>query len=198
MNHYFIIYKPFQVLSQFTSDGEKKSLKDFFDVPVNAYPVGRLDYDSEGLLIITNDKKLNSLLLNPTQEHEREYWVQVEGTPQPQQLQQLSEGVEINLKGRKYFTKKAKAALFNTPPEVPERTPPIRYRKTVPDHWIKIVLSEGKNRQVRRMTAAVGLPTLRLIRTRIENLSLGNLLPGEMIEMNQQDLYNLLRLKKQI
>lgn len=195
MNQYFVIYKPFQVLSQFTSEPGKKSLKDFFDVPSNAYPVGRLDYDSEGLLIITNDKRLNHLLLDPLQKHEREYWVQVEGDPSKEQLQQLEEGVHISVNGKKYFTKKCNAVLFDAPPRVTERFPPIRFRKSVPDCWIKMILTEGKNRQVRKMTAAVGLPTLRLIRFRIEHLFIDKMVPGEMIEMNQQDLYNLLRLK---
>lgn len=182
-------------MSQFTSDEGRKNLGDFFKVPPDAYPVGRLDYDSEGLLIITSDKRMNNLLLDPGRQHEREYWVQVEGIPTEAHLRQLCSGVTINLKGRRYQTKKAKAVLFDTPPQVPERHPPIRYRKSVPDRWLCITLTEGKNRQVRRMTAAVGLPTLRLIRARIEGLTTGKMQPGEMIEFNQQDLYNLLRLK---
>lgn len=196
MNRYFIIHKPYQVLSQFSPEGDKKTLKDFFDVPSNAYPVGRLDYDSEGLLILTNDKKLNHLLLDPSRKHEREYWVQVEGIPTAKQIEQLEKGVRITVNKKKHLTAKAKVILFEEAPSVAERIPPVRFRKTVPDRWMKIILTEGKNRQVRKMTAAVGLPTLRLIRHRIEKIDLANLLPGEMIEMNQQDLYNLLRIKK--
>lgn len=196
MNQYFIVNKPFQVLSQFTTEGDKKTLKDFFNVPSNAYPVGRLDYDSEGLLLITNDKKLNHLLLDPSRNHEREYWVQVEGKPTQQQLQQLEKGVVITVNKKKHLTAKSKVTLFDQPPAVPERIPPIRFRKTVPDCWLRIILTEGKNRQVRKMTAAAGLPTLRLIRYRIEQVTIANVTPGEMIEMNQQDLYNLLRIKK--
>lgn len=196
LNQYFIIHKPYRVLSQFSSEGDKKTLKHFFDVPSNAYPVGRLDYDSEGLLILTNDKNLNHLLLDPARKHEREYWVQVEGVPTTVQISKLQNGIEITVNKKKHLTAKSKVFLFDEPPSVSERVPPVRFRKTVPDRWIKIILTEGKNRQVRKMTAAAGLPTLRLIRTRIEKLELRNLLPGEMIEMNKQDLYNLLRIKK--
>lgn len=198
LNRYFVVYKPYQVLSQFSSDGSKKSLKDFFQVPSNAYPVGRLDYDSEGLLIITNDKKINSLLLDPKNDHEREYWIQVEGVPTKAQLLHIEKGVEIKVNDKKYLTRSAKVFLFDEPPEVPERFPPIRFRKSVPDHWMSIILKEGKNRQVRKMSAAVGLPTLRLIRYRISHLTIKDMRPGEMIEMNQKDFYNLLRLKKHL
>lgn len=195
---YFKIYKPYQVLSQFTSDGDKKCLKDFFKVPSNAYPVGRLDYDSEGLLLLTNDKRLNHLLLDPSQKHEREYLVQVEGQPDAQQLKRLEEGVSISVDGKKYKTDKCKTVSLTTPPRVAERNPPIRFRKSVPDSWMSIALTEGKNRQVRKMTAAVGLPTLRLIRIRIEKILLDGMVPGEMIEISKQDLYNLLGIKMSV
>lgn len=197
MNRYFIIHKPYRVLSQFTSEGGKKTLKDFFKVPSKAYPVGRLDYDSEGLLILTNDKRINFLLLNPGMDHEREYWAQVEGIPSEKQMEQLRTGVEIKVNDKRYQTRGASVSLFATPPKVAERIPPIRFRKNVPDSWLKIILKEGKNRQVRKMTASVGLPTLRLIRYRIEEATIENIQPGEMLERNQQDLYNLLRLKNQ-
>ncbi|MCO6497569.1 MAG: pseudouridine synthase [Chitinophagaceae bacterium] len=192
---YFKIYKPYRVLTQFTSEGEKKCLKDFFDVPANAYPVGRLDYDSEGLLIITNDKKLNHLLLNPKFNHRREYLAQVEGIPTEEQLKKLAGGVSINVRGEKMRAENCEAEWLRIPPKVPDRNPPIRFRKSVPDSWLRISLTEGKNRQVRKMTAAVGLPTLRLIRTKIESVALGNMQPGDMIELSRQDLYNLLRIK---
>ncbi|MBN8836849.1 MAG: pseudouridine synthase [Sphingobacteriia bacterium] len=192
MLRYFIIYKPFQVLSQFTSTEYKKTLKDFFDVPKNVYPVGRLDYDSEGLLILTNDANLNYRLLNPKFLHEREYWVQVDGNISEEALQQLQNGVDINIDGKIYRTKKCKAAVFDEAPLVPLRNPPIRFRKEIPAPWIKIILNEGKNRQVRKMTAAVGYPTLRLIRYRIEQLTLNNLQPGEMAELSQQELFKKL------
>jgi len=196
LNNYFIAYKPFHVLCQFTSEGNKKTLKDFFDVPRNIYPVGRLDYDSEGLLILTNDKKLTEHLLNPAHHHEREYWVQVEGEITQEAMGKLQEGVAINLKGKMYHTKKCVAKKFFQSPKVSERNPPIRVRKSVPDSWIKLILTEGKNRQVRKMTAAAGFPTLRLIRHRIENISLDDLRPGEMKTVSKQELYNLLKIQK--
>ncbi len=196
MNKYFVVHKPFNVLSQFSSVDDKKTLKDFFDVPSNVYPVGRLDYDSEGLLILTDDKKLNNYLLNPLNKHEREYWVQGEGDILKEQIDLLEQGVEINLNGKMYRTKKCIVKKFLQPPQVNTRNPPIRFRKTVPDSWIKIILTEGKNRQVRKMTAAVGYPTLRLIRYSIEEITLENLHPGEMKDLPKQELYNLLKIKK--
>lgn len=193
-NRYFKIYKPFQALTQFTSEGNKKCLKDFFDVPSNVYPVGRLDYDSEGLLILTNDKKLNHLLLHPRQKHTREYWAQVEGEATDAQVEKLKSGVTITINGKEYVTQKCDATIFH-PKNIPERNPPIRYRKSIPNSWLKIILTEGKNRQVRKMTAAAGLPTLRLIRHRIEELSIEKMWPGDMIEISKQDLYNLLHIK---
>ncbi len=195
MNRYFFIYKPYQVLSQFTNEGNKKCLKDFFDVPSNVYPVGRLDYDSEGLLILTDDKKLNHLLLNPERGHRREYLVQVEGVPGKKQVELLMQGVVIRVNEKVYKTKPCEVFLVNEELNLPERFPPIRFRKSVPDSWLKILLKEGKNRQVRKMTAAVGLPTLRLIRWKIESLSVENMSPGDLIEITKKDLYNLLGLK---
>ncbi len=196
MHQYFIVHKPFQVLSQFSPEGDKKTLKDVFDVPSNVYPVGRLDYDSEGLLIITDDKKIHTLLLNPNQGHEREYWVQVENNITDEAIKKLEAGVTISDKGTTHLTAKCKAGIFSSPPDVAERFPPIRERKNIPDSWLKLILTEGKNRQVRKMTAAVGFPTLRLIRYRIEKLTIDKLEPGEMIILTQTELYNLLRLSK--
>jgi len=190
------VHKPFNVLSQFSSTDVKKTLKDFFDVPLNAYPVGRLDYDSEGLLILSNDKKLNQYLLDPANEHEREYWVQVEGNISQDAIEKLQQGISINANGKIYRTKKCIAKKFSNPPKVSERNPPIRFRKSVSDSWIKLILTEGKNRQVRKMTAAVGFPTLRLIRYRIEKITLENLFSGEMKAISKQELYNLLQIKK--
>ena len=180
MDFYCIIYKPFNVLSQFTSGDGKQTLKDFFDVPNNVYAVGRLDYDSEGLLILTNDKKLNYQLLNPLFAHEREYWVQVDGEINEEAIHDIQQGVDITVDGKLYRTKKCRATICTLPPVVPDRMPPIRYRKNLPVSWIKLVLTEGKNRQVRKMTAAVGFPTLRLIRYRIQNCTIQSLRPGEM------------------
>lgn len=198
LNHYFIVHKPFNVLSQFTSHEGKKTLKDIFDVPANVYPVGRLDYDSEGLLILTDDKKLNNHLLNPFYAHEREYWVQVENKVTQEAIEKLKKGIGITINGKMHLTKPCSAQIISHPPEVAERIPPIRLRKNIPVSWLKIILTEGKNRQVRKMTAAAGFPTLRLIRYRIENITIDKLLPGEMKMLSQRELYNLLHIKKDI
>lgn len=192
MLQYFIVYKPFHTLCQFSLSENKKTLAYYFKLPKNIYPVGRLDYDSEGLLILTNDKKLNHLLLHPTKEHKREYIVQTEGIVTPHALQQLSFGVNINLNGIMYKTKKAEAEIITEPQYLPERNPPIRCRKNIPTSWIKLVLTEGKNRQVRKMTAAVGYPTLRLIRSSIENICINNMQPGDMIELSKNSIYKKL------
>ena len=155
-------------------------MKDFFPVPSDVYPVGRLDFDSEGLLILTNDRQLNHRLLDPAFSHEREYWVQVEGAIDPAALLLLEGGVSITVDGRAYRTRPCKAELIDPPPDIPARHPPIRYRAQIPTSWIRLILQEGKNRQVRKMTAQAGFPTLRLIRYRIEKITLGELEPGEM------------------
>ena len=195
---YFSIYKPFQMLCQFSPEGDKKTLADFgFAFAKDIYPVGRLDFDSEGLLILTNDKKLNHQLLNPKQEHEREYWVQVEGSPRKDFFEQLLKGVTINVEGKIYKTLPCKCRLLdaNEIEKIPERNPPIRFRKNVPDTWISLILHEGKNRQVRKMTAACGFPTLRLIRIKIEKLTLPIFQPFEIVEHNEKEIYELLKLK---
>ena len=194
MLHYYIIYKPYQVQTQFSPIDGKKTLRDFFTVPQDVYPVGRLDADSEGLLILTNDKQLNHRLLNPRFAHEREYWVQVDGDITPDALYALQNGMPINVDGKIYTTQKCKSSLLESlhHKQIPERMPPIRYRKSVPAPWIKLVLTEGKNRQVRKMTASVGFPTLRLIRHRIEKISLEGMQPGDMVKLSQQEIYRLL------
>ena len=184
------------MLSQFTSKEEKKTLKDFFDVPANVYPIGRLDYDSEGLLILTDDKYLNNHLLNPFHHHEREYWIQVEGNITQKAIADLQEGVNININGKTYLTKKCVAGIISQPVEIAERNPPIRLRRTIPESWLKIILTEGKNRQVRKMTAKIGFPTLRLIRYRIGKITIEHLQPGEMKMLSHTELYNLLQIQK--
>jgi 23S rRNA pseudouridine2457 synthase len=191
-HQYYVVYKPFQVLSQFTSQEGKRTLKDFFSVPADCYPVGRLDFDSEGLLILTNDTALNHRLLNPRFAHEREYWVQVDGAITPGAIGTLGSGVTINVDGKPYRTKPCVVTVLETPPAVPDRIPPIRYRANIPTTWVRMILMEGKNRQVRKMTASVGFPTLRLIRYRIEKLQLEGLKPGEMRSLSRMDCYNLL------
>ena len=187
MHQYYIVYKPFQVLSQFSSQEGKKVLKDFFPVSADVYPVGRLDFDSEGLLILTNDGALNHRLLDPAFSHEREYWVQVEGAIGPAALDQLASGVPITVDGRRYLTKPCKAEAMDSP-RVPQRHPPIRYRAQIPTSWVRLVLTEGKNRQVRKMTAQTGFPTLRLIRYRIDKISIDGMQPGEMREIRLEDI----------
>lgn len=189
---YYVIYKPFQVLTRFGREDGKQSLADYFNVPSDVYPVGRLDYDSEGLLILTNDKPLTHRLLDPRFAHEREYWVQVDGAVTTEAVQQLKQGVKITVDGKPYQTRRCQAIIFETDPVVPERNPPIRFRKLIPAPWISLVLGEGKNRQVRKMTAAVGFPTLRLIRYRIGRLTIDGLNPGQMREMGKQQMYDLL------
>ena len=166
--------KPYGVLSQFTSDGSSNSTLAEFGFPKRVYPIGRLDADSEGLLLLSDEPELNQKLLHPRHAHEREYWVQVERVPTREALDQLEPGTVIG--GRK--TLPVRARVLEPPPELPPRNPPIRFRKTVPACWIGLVLREGKNRQVRRMTASIGHPTLRLVRVRIGNYPLGGIKPG--------------------
>jgi 23S rRNA pseudouridine2457 synthase len=189
---YYIVYKPFRVLSQFTSVEGKQTLKDFFTVPQDVYPVGRLDFDSEGLLILTNDKQLNHRLLNPQFSHEREYWVEVEGQADQAAIRYLQSGLSITVDGKPYQTRPCEAEALFPAPLVPERDPPIRYRALLPTSWIKMVLKEGKNRQVRKMTAKAGFPTLRLIRYRIEKITLEGLLPGTISEIRKADIFQRL------
>ncbi len=193
MNHYFIIYKPYLVLSQFTTaSDDHKTLKDVFHVPKDVYAVGRLDNDSEGLLILTNDKELNHRLLHPSFEHEREYWVQVDGSITTEAITTLEKGVIITVDGKDHHTKPCKVQLIDSAPKVVERDPPIRFRKNVPTSWVSITLTEGKNRQVKKMTAKVGFPTLRLIRHRIEGVSLGEMKPGDIVELSRNTVYKKL------
>ncbi|WP_026956176.1 pseudouridine synthase [Algoriphagus vanfongensis] len=192
MARYFIIYKPFGVLSQFSGEGQ--TLASLFHFPKTVYPVGRLDKDSEGLLLITDDKQLNHHLLNPRFGHQRTYLAQVEGAPEKEDLRQLENGVEINVDGKMYQTKPAIAKIPESIPELPDRDPPIRYRKNVPDTWVSLTLIEGKNRQVRKMTAAVGFPTLRLVRWSMEKLTIEGFQVGEVRELEQQEVYRALGL----
>ena len=204
-------HKPYGVLSQFTSDGSPNRTLAEFDFPKGVYPIGRLDADSEGLLLLSDEPELNERLLHPRHAHEREYWAQVERIPAPEALEKLSRGVTIQ--GR--TTLPCRAWLLDPQPEVevgratpratpnetrspsgahgvprptlPPRDPPIRFRKSVPDCWIGLELVEGKNRQVRRMTAAIGHPTLRLIRVRIGKFCLNDLAVGKWKTLTAAD-----------
>lgn len=170
--------KPYGVLSQFTDKGTagstRPTLSDYIDV-LGVYPAGRLDRDSEGLLLLTDDGKLQARIADPKHKMEKTYWAQVEGLPDEAALQAFRTGLDLK-DGR---TRPARVALIDTPPGLWERDPPIRYRKSVPDCWLEISISEGKNRQVRRMTAAIGHPTLRLIRCSTGKWTLDGLKPGE-------------------
>ena len=174
-------HKPYGVLSQFTPEPGSawRTLADF-NLPKNVYALGRLDADSEGILLLSDEPGLNSRLLDPKHAHRREYWVQVEGLPDDTALTQLSRGIRIG----DYTTLPARARRLDPPPSLPPRDPPIRVRKTIPDSWLALELTEGKNRQVRRMTAAAGHPTLRLVRARIGRLDLGALAPGAWRALN--------------
>lgn len=171
---YILFYKPYGVLSQFRPEHGHKTLKDFGPFPSDVYPVGRLDVDSEGLLLLTNDNALKHRTSDPKFGHPKTYLVQVERIPNEEALKKLRSGVMIE--GKK--TKPAEIRLLKEEPNLPPRPVPIRFRKNVPTAWIEITLREGRNRQVRKMTAAVGHPTLRLIRTKIGELTLDGLEVG--------------------
>jgi 23S rRNA pseudouridine2457 synthase len=192
---YFIINKPFGYLSQFTREiPEHKVLGDLYDFPPDVYPVGRLDRDSEGLLILTNDKRLNSKLLNPKNAHQRTYWVQVEGEPTPEAIDALQKGVSIKINKKTHQSLPTEAIIIPAPAEVPERDPPVRFRKSIPTTWIQLKLTEGKNRQVRKMCAKVGFPVLRLLRVQIEDLKIPSFEIGTVRRMDEKHLFRLLKL----
>jgi len=176
--------KPYGVLSQFTGDGSPNRPLAEFGFPKNVYAIGRLDADSEGLLLLSDEAKWNEKLLHPRHAHEREYWAQVEKIPTREALEKLQNGLVIQ--GHK--TLPCRARLLEPQPEIPPRVPPIRFRKSVPDCWISLELVEGKNRQVRRMTAAIGHPTLRLLRVRIGNFWLGELPPGKWKTLSAEEI----------
>lgn len=193
---YFVIYKPYGYLSQFTREHEThKVLGDLYNFPKDVYPVGRLDKDSEGLLLLTNDNKLNHRLLNPDFRHKRTYWVQVEGQITEEAILQLSQGIDIKINKKTYRTLPAAARIL-APPSLPDRDPPIRFRKNVPDSWLELTLSEGKNRQVRRMCAKAGFPVLRLVRVRIEKVLLDGMDVGEIKIYDAKKIYENLGIGK--
>jgi 23S rRNA pseudouridine2457 synthase len=179
--------KPFRVLSQFRDSGARQTLAEFIS-DRSAYPAGRLDYDSEGLLLLTDDGRLQARISRPDSEISKTYWVQVEGHAEPDQLAMLERGVSLRdglAAARSAIRMQAPAALW-------PRIPPIRFRVSVPDEWLQIVITEGRNRQVRRMTAAAGLPTLRLIRYQIGPWSIDGLSPGQSRTISDRDAWRML------
>ena len=187
---YIIFYKPYGVLSQFTRDAGYLSLADYGPFPKNTYAAGRLDADSEGLLLLTNDSTLKYRITDPKFGHERTYLVQVEGIPADDEIKRIQNGVIIEKKR----TKPVKVKMLTSEPNLPPRSVPIRFRKNIPTSWIEIVLTEGRNRQVRKMTAAIGHPAVRLVRTSITFLTLDGLQPGTDRELTEKEVGKLLAL----
>ncbi len=185
VHRHLIFHKPYGVLAQFTAEpgSAHRTLKEFIEVP-NVYAAGRLDGDSEGLLLLTTDGELQHLLTDPRYAHPRTYWVQVEGAPQAEAIEQLWRGVQL----KDGTTRPAEVRVLDSAPDLPPRDPPIRVRKSIPTAWLELTLTEGRNRQVRRMTAAVGLPTLRLVRAAIGELRLEGLAPGEWRDLSANEV----------
>lgn len=185
MTHrHILLNKPYDVICQFSdARGGRNTLADFVPIP-DVYPVGRLDRDSEGLVLLTSDGWLQHRLTDPRYDHPKTYWAQVEGVPDTAALKQLREGVQI---WDDFKTRPAQARLLEMEPDLPPRTPPIRYRAAIPTAWIEIILTEGRNRQVRRMTATAGFPTLRLVRAAIGELRLGTLAPGQWRDLTPEE-----------
>lgn len=183
---YLLFWKPYGVLTQFTDQEGRSTLKDFIDQP-GVYPVGRLDQDSEGLLLLTDDGLLAHRLTDPRFDHPKTYWAQVEGIPNDSAVQALRKGITI----QNYRTRPAQVQILEHEPNLPPRPVPIRFRKAIPTAWLALILTEGKNRQVRRMTAAVGFPTLRLVRVAMGTLTLEGLEPGIWRFLTHQEVQSL-------
>ena len=185
---YFLVYKPYMVLCQFTKElPDDVTLADVATFPKDCYPVGRLDKDSEGLLLITNDNNLKKIVSSPKFDKVKTYYVQVEGIPTEAMLNKLRNGVDINVDGKMYHTQKAKVKLIEEP-DLPARNPPIRYRASIPTSWLSISISEGKNRQVRKMCASVGYPVLRLVRYSIAGLKYEKLEGRMILQLSNEDV----------
>jgi 23S rRNA pseudouridine2457 synthase len=183
-------WKPYGVLAKFTDAEARPTLADYVHIP-DIYAAGRLDLDSEGLLLLTDSGALSHRLTDPRFEHPRTYWAQVERIPDEAALDRLRVGVELSEGGRLWRTRPARVALLASPPDLPERSVPIRYRKSVPTAWLQLTITEGRNRQVRRMTAAVGYPTLRLVRWAIGEITLAGLTPGTLLPLSRAEIATL-------
>jgi 23S rRNA pseudouridine2457 synthase len=183
MPRYILFHKPYGVTSQFTSEDGSRTLSDF-DLPKNIYAAGRLDKDSEGLLLLTDDGPLIEKILTPKAQKVKTYWALVERVPTEEALKKMRQGLDIE----DYRTLPCGVKILSPQPQVAPRNPPVRYRKNIQDIWLEIELFEGKNRQVRKMTAKIGHPTLRLIRVKMVNLELGNLSPGQWHEISRSDI----------
>jgi 23S rRNA pseudouridine2457 synthase len=181
--------KPYGVLSQFTSDDPRHVTLAKFGFPMKVYPLGRLDADSEGLLLLSDEAGLNSKLLDPKHGHQRTYWVQVENIPREKDLAKLQKGLLLG----GYQTLPCRADILDPQPNIIERIPPVRFRKNIPTCWVEISLNEGKNRQVRRMTAVIGFPTLRLIRVSIGEFKMAGIEPGRWKILNPADRKKVLK-----
>ena len=189
----FAVYKPYGVLSQFTSEDGHPGLLDLgLSVPKDVWPVGRLDRDSEGLLLLTNDNHLKRTLTEPERSHRKTYWVQVEGAPTDADIEPLRHPMHLRIRKKDTITKPAEASLL-APPDVPERVPSIRKRLSIPTAWLSIALTEGKNRQIRKMTAHIGFPTLRILRVGVGSLTLGQLRlkPGGCRQLTAEEVLRL-------
>ena len=184
-HRYLLLNKPYDVLSQFSGE---RSLAPYVNVP-DVYAVGRLDADSEGLLLLTSDGPSQHRLSDPKFAHPRTYWAQVEGVPTAEALELLHRGVKV----QDYVSRPAQARVLDAEPVLPPRNPPVRFRKSIPTSWLELTLTEGRNRQVRRMTAAVGFPTLRLVRVAIGDLRLGDLAPGKWRDLSGAEVAALKR-----
>ncbi|MGZ3864828.1 MAG: pseudouridine synthase [Bacteroidia bacterium] len=193
MFSYFIIYKPYKMLSQFVRVKKKKCLADLnYNFPAGTNALGRLDDNSEGLLILSNDKQLNHKLLNPENAHKRIYWVQVHKKVTEEELETLEAGVKIRLNPDDYITRPCKAQIIKSPVNLAYRNHPVS--EDLPTEWLELTLTEGKFHQVRKMTSAIGHQTMRLLRVAIEDLQIGDMKPGEVRELSREKIFNKLKI----
>lgn len=191
IGRYFAFYKPYGYLSQFTKDSENQlTLHDFnLKIPKDVYPVGRLDKDSEGLLLLSNNKRIVEALLNPKQKKWKTYWVQVDGDINKAATKELRNGVTISVNKKQHKTLPSRVKAIVEPEDLHDRKPPVRFRANIPTSWIEISICEGKNRQIRKMCSKVGFPVLRLIRVQIGHLKLKNFRPANLVEIKKKDLF---------